>query len=56
MRLADMQAIEPRIKPDITGLLTVTSAAAARTSFGGTAPDEVRARIRDARQRFGISG
>jgi len=56
MRLADMQAIEPRIKADITGLLSVASAAAARTSFGGTAPDEVRARIRDARQRFGISG
>jgi argininosuccinate lyase len=32
----------------------VASAAAARTSFGGTAPDEVRARIADARQRFAI--
>ena len=50
-----MQAIEPQIKTDVTGLLTVASAVTARTSFGGTAPDEVRNRIRDARQRFGIN-
>ena len=54
LSLETMQAIEPRIRPDIIGLLTVASAAAARTSFGGTAPDEVRARISDARQRFGL--
>jgi len=54
LSLETMQAIEPRIRPDIIGLLTVASAAAARTSFGGTAPDEVRARIGDARQRFGF--
>ena len=50
--LEALQAIEPRIKPDIIGLLSVASSAAARTSFGGTAPNEVRARIADARQRF----
>ena len=54
MSLEALQAIEPQIKPDIIGLLSVASAAAARTSFGGTAPDEVRARIADARQRFAI--
>lgn len=54
MSLKALQAIEPQIKPDIIGLLSVASAAAARTSFGGTAPDEVRARISDARQRFAI--
>ena len=54
MSLEALQAIEPQIKPDIIGLLSVASAAAARTSFGGTAPDEVRARITDARQRFAI--
>ena len=43
-----------QIKPDIVGLLSVASSAAARTSFGGTAPNEVRARIADARQRFAI--
>ena len=54
MSLEALQAIEPQIKPDIIGLLSVASAAAARTSFGGTSPDEVRARIADARQRFAI--
>ena len=54
MSLETLQAIEPQIKPDIISLLSVASAAAARTSFGGTAPDEVRARIADARQRFAI--
>jgi argininosuccinate lyase len=54
MSLDALQAIEPQIKPDIIGLLSVANAAAARTSFGGTAPDEVRARIADARQRFAI--
>ena len=54
MSLEALQAIEPQIKPNIIGLLSVASAAAARTSFGGTAPDEVRARIADARQRFAI--
>jgi argininosuccinate lyase len=54
MSLEALQAIEPQIKPDIIGLLSVAGAAAARTSFGGTAPDEVRARISDARRRFAI--
>lgn len=54
LSLADMQAIEPRIKSDIMGILTVESAASARRSFGGTAPDEVRARIADARTRFSL--
>ena len=54
MSIAALQAIEPRIKSDIIGFLSVANAVAARTSFGGTAPDEVRARIVDARQRFAI--
>ena len=55
LSLAELQAIEPRIKPDIIGQLSVTSAVAARTSFGGTAPDQVRARIADAKKRFGLT-
>jgi argininosuccinate lyase len=54
MSLDALRAIEPQIKPDINGLLSVASSVAARTSFGGTAPDEVRARIAGARQRFAI--
>jgi argininosuccinate lyase len=54
LSLAEMQAVEPRIKADIMGILTVESAVATRTSFGGTAPVEVKARIADARSRFVI--
>ena len=54
MSLEALQAIEPQIKPDIIGVLSVANAVAARTNFGGTAPDEVRARIADARHRFAI--
>jgi argininosuccinate lyase len=41
--LADMQAIEPRITQDIFGVLTVAASVASRTSFGGTAPQNVTA-------------
>lgn len=54
MSLEALQAIEPQIKPNIIGVLSVSSAAAARTSFGGTAPDEVRTQIAEARQRYDI--
>jgi argininosuccinate lyase len=43
--LADMQGIEPRISEDIFTVLSVEDSAASRTSFGGTAPDEVRKQI-----------
>src|SRR6056300_553204 len=55
LSLSELQAIEPRIKPNIIGQLSVASAVAARTSFGGTAPDQVRARIADAKKRFGLA-
>jgi argininosuccinate lyase len=40
--LAAMQAIEPRITADALSALTVASSVASRTSFGGTAPKNVR--------------
>ena len=52
--LADMQAIEPRITSAVLDVLTCEAAVSMRTSFGGTAPDEVRARIADARIRFAL--
>ena len=52
--LADMQAVEPRITADVIGILSCEAAVAMRRSFGGTAPDEVRARIAEARQRYGL--
>ncbi len=40
--LAAMQAIEPRITADVLSVLSVASSVASRTSFGGTAPKNVR--------------
>jgi argininosuccinate lyase len=50
--LADMQAVEPRITPEVFSRLTVDASVASRQSFGGTAPDQVRARIAEAKARL----
>ncbi len=50
--LADMQAIEPRIDNRVYPVLAVDSAIASRTSYGGTAPERVRAAVAAARERF----
>jgi argininosuccinate lyase len=44
-----LQAIEPRIDAGVYSVLTVDASVASRTSHGGTAPDQVRARIAAAR-------
>ncbi len=41
--LADMQAVEPRITEAVFGVLTVAASVASRTSYGGTAPENVAA-------------
>jgi argininosuccinate lyase len=43
--LADLQSLEPRITGDVYEVLTPQASAASRTSFGGTAPERVRAEI-----------
>ena len=50
--LDEMQAIDERITEDVSGVLTVEASVASRTSFGGTAPDNVRTAVADARARF----
>jgi argininosuccinate lyase len=40
--LAEMQAVEPRITADVFGVLGVERSVASRTSYGGTAPGNVR--------------
>ncbi len=42
MPLKDMQAIEPRITRDVFNVLSVERSVKSRTSFGGTAPKNVR--------------
>ena len=40
--LKDMQSVEPRITDDVYSVLTPLASASSRTSYGGTAPSEVR--------------
>ena len=47
--LADLQAIDARIGPDVFDVLSVDASVASRTSFGGTAPSRVHAAITAAR-------
>ena len=49
--LAELQAIDPRIDERVYGVLSVDASVASRTSFGGTAPDNVRAAIAAAREQ-----
>jgi argininosuccinate lyase len=50
--LAEMQDIEPRIDEEIRRALGVEAAVESRTSFGGTAPANVRRAAIAARERF----
>ena len=52
--LADLQAIDPRISADVFSALSVESSVAARASYGGTAPEQVRARVAEARAALGL--
>jgi argininosuccinate lyase len=47
LSLAEMQAIEPRIGAEVFSVLGVERSVKSRTSYGGTAPANVR---RQARQ------
>jgi len=52
LELEEMQIIEPALTAEVLDILRLERAVAARTSFGGTAPDEVRKRIADARKQY----
>jgi argininosuccinate lyase len=45
LTLADMQAVHPGIRDDVFGVLGVENSVRSRMSYGGTAPDQVRAQI-----------
>ncbi|MDB5592009.1 argininosuccinate lyase [Enterovirga sp.] len=42
LTLAEMQAVEPRISPEVFSVLGVDASVRSRTSEGGTAPEQVR--------------
>jgi argininosuccinate lyase len=46
LALSDMQAIEPRITDAVFGVLSVGNSVKSRTSYGGTAPQNVKAQAR----------
>ena len=47
LTLGDMQNVDPRITDDVYSVLSVENSVASRKSFGGTAPENVRAAARD---------
>ncbi len=52
LSLEAMQSVEARITDSIYSVLSVDASAKSRTSFGGTAPENVRAAAAKARERF----
>jgi argininosuccinate lyase len=54
--LSAMQSVEPRITAAVFRVLGVDSSVASRTSFGGTAPDNVRKAAAAAREKLDKSG
>ena len=52
LSLEELQSIEPKLTGAVQSVLSIDHAVAARSSYGGTAPDQVRARITEARAQF----
>ncbi|HYM71678.1 MAG TPA: argininosuccinate lyase [Stellaceae bacterium] len=50
--LAELQSVEPNITEAVYDVLDVERSVASRNSYGGTAPDRVRAAIEAARKRY----
>jgi argininosuccinate lyase len=54
LSVEDLRSIDPRIDGRIFDVLSVDASVASRTSYGGTAPDQVRARIAEAKDHLGL--
>ena len=52
--LADLQAIDGRIDERVFAALSVDASVASRASYGGTAPEQVRQRVAEARLALGL--
>lgn len=46
LSLEDMQSVEPKVTADVFNVLTVENSVSSRTSYGGTAPDNVKEQIK----------
>ena len=51
--LAELRRIEPRVTEEVYAVLSPAASAASRTSYGGTAPDEVRRQVKQWKERLG---
>lgn len=54
LSLADMQSIEPKIRKEVFDVLSAEASVRSRTSFGGTAPLNVKKAAAEAKKRFGL--
>ena len=52
--LEDLKAIDARIDDRVFAALSVDASVAARASYGGTAPEQVRKQVNDARKALGM--
>jgi len=52
LTLDEMQSVESQITDDVFSVLGVAESVSSRTSYGGTAPDNVLAQVKSARERF----
>ena len=52
LTLEDLQSVEPRITAEALGVLGVENSVKSRTSYGGTAPDNVRAQAKGWLERL----
>jgi argininosuccinate lyase len=52
--LADLRAIDARIDERVFAALSVDASVASRSSYGGTAPEQVKARVAEARVALGL--
>ncbi len=54
LTLGELQAIDPRIDDRVFAALSVDASVASRRSYGGTAPEQVRHQVAQARQQLGM--
>ena len=54
--LQELQTLSPLVEDDVFDVLTLDGSVSARNHFGGTAPEQVLAAIKRARQRLGEPG
>ena len=52
LTIDEMREVDPAITEDVYSVLGVENSVTSRTSFGGTAPDNVRAQVAEAKARF----